>query len=377
MESTVEDAVDEAFRRSWGRVIAAAYRVTGDLDSAEEAVAESFSAAVYDWSARGVPVSVEAWLVTAARRRAVDQVRRSVVVRRHLTTLGARLEDGGAGEGDDPGLDDPELDELRFLALLAGEGLGAEAQVLLLLRFGCGLSTETLAMMHHVPRTTMAARLTRAKQRLRNGLADVDAPIEPLLPVIRRAVYLVFTAGRNPAVGDAVEDTDRLVHADFLSAVIHRRWPSADTAALRIMVALAAEPPAIDSATRLAGHLDVVTPLTVQAQIMLAHTLDPPPYLRIAELYDVLLRLEPNATFAVGRAMACSYAFGPDVGLADLDDLASRPELGTYRYLHAARGDCLSRLGRPVEAAAAFRLAASLAHNDTQRDHFARQAERT
>jgi RNA polymerase sigma-70 factor (ECF subfamily) len=294
-----------------------------------------------------------------------------VVSRRRAAALAASPVDAGPG--------DPELDELRFLALLAGDDLPAEAQVLLVLRFGCGLSTEALAAMHHVPRATMAARLTRAKQRLRAATAvrgDAEAPIEPQLPVIIRAVYLIFTAGRNPATGEAGEDTDRLLHADFLSAVLHRRWPSADTAALRIMVALAADPPAVEAAQRLAGCLDTVTPFTVQAMIMLEHTVDPPRWLRIAELYDALLRAEPNATFAVGRAVACSYAFGPEVGLADLDDLATRPDLSGYRYLHAARADCLTRLGRHAEAAEAYGVAADLASNAAQRAYFAARVPR-
>lgn len=372
MSSPVEEAVADAFRRSWGRVIAAAYRVTGDLDRAEDAAAESFSAAVGDWSVRGVPRSVEAWLVTAARRRAVDQVRRAMVARRHLamhrtTEAVTELEDH-----------DPELDELRFLALLAGDEMSVDAQVLLLLRFGCGLSTEALAAMHHVARPTMAARLTRAKQRLRDRVDEParEAAVEPLLPVIIRAVYLIFTAGRNPATGEVINDTDRLLHADFLSALLHRRWPSPDTAALRIMVSLAAVPPAVEAAFGMKALLVTVTPLTVQAEIMLAHATDPPAYLRIAELYDQLLGLEPNATFAVGRAVACSHAFGADVGLVDLDDLlAEQPQLESYRYLHAARGDCLARLGRQSESADAYRRAAGLAANVTQRDLFVRHAE--
>lgn len=372
MSVSVEEAVAEAFRHSWGRVIAAAYRVTGDLDRAEEAAAESFSAAVDDWSVRGVPRSVEAWLVTAARRRAVDQIRRAMVARRHLAT---QRPSEAVTDLDDH---DPELDELRFLALLAGDEMSVDAQVLLLLRFGCGLSTEALAAMHHVARPTMAARLTRAKQRLRDSVDEPagEAAVEPLLPVIIRAVYLIFTAGRNPATGEITKDTDRLLHADFLSAVLHRRWPSPDTAALRMMVSLAAVPPAMEAAFRMEALLDAVTPLTVQAEIMLAHTTDPPPYLRIAELYDVLLRLEPNATFAVGRAVACSHAFGPDVGLVDLDDLlAERPQLENYRYLHAARGDCLARLGRQTEAADAYLRAAGLTANVAQRDLFVRRAD--
>lgn len=126
------------------------------------------------------------------------------------------------------------------------------------------------------------------------------------------------------------------------------------------MVSLAVGASAVAAAEQMQGLFEAATtPLTVQAQIMLAHTIDPPPYLRIAELYDVLLRLELNATFAVGRAVACSYAFGPVVGLVDLDDLiVKRPELVGYHYLHAARGDCLARLGRQTEAADAYTRAA-------------------
>ena len=142
------------------------------------------------------------------------------------------------------------------------------------------------------------------------------------------------------------------------------------------MLALTIDPPDLGTARRLATALDTVSPITIQAAIMLAHVADRPDWTRIAELYDALLRTEPNATFAVGRAVACSHAFGPEVGLADLDDLAGRPDLSSYRYLHAARADCLARLGRHAEASQAYGVAAALASNATQRAYFEVRAAR-
>lgn len=194
--------------------------------------------------------------------------------------------------------------------------------MILLLRFGCGLSTATLATMFHLPRATMAARLTRGKQRLQAAVRAervVDPDVGSLLPVIIQAIYLTFTAGMNPATGTERTDPDRLLHAEFRSEAVFRRWPGTDTAALRIMIMLAADrsPNAFQQARRLTRHLAEVTPLSTQAAIALEH--------------------------AVGRAVAIGHAFEPATGLADLDELARFPGLSTYRYLHAARGaSCLS-----------------------------------
>ena len=372
-DRVAEAALAAAFSTCWRRVIAAAFRVTGDLDLAEEAAAEVFGAACGRWRDGGVPRSVEAWLVTAARRRAIDQVRRLRVARAHLDELVV------ASSRPSP---DPELDELRLLALCAGDDLPAATRVIMLLRFGCGISTATLAAMFHLPRATMAARLTRGRQRLQAELEAkrfLDADVESLLPVINRAIYLVFTAGTNPATGTEHTDQNLLQHADFLSKIVFRRWPGSDSAALRIMITLATDPSpeAVGHAIRLTQHVAKVTSLSTQAAIALEHaaarTGRERNWLRIAELYDVLLTVEPDGSFAVGRAVAIGHAFEPAVGLADLDELARFPGLSSYRYLHAARGAFLSELGRGPEAAAAYARAADLSANTAQSTFFNRR----
>lgn len=184
MSLSVEKAVAEAFRHSWGRVIAAAYRVMGDLDRAEEAAAESFSAAVDDWSVRGLPGrSRRGWTprLGAEPSTRCDGRWSSVGTwRRCASTVPSRSATWATGI--------PSSTSSASSPCSPGTG------------FGCGLSTEALAAMHHAPRPTMAARLTRAKQRLRDsvGAVDHDATVEPMLPVTIRAVYLVFAEGTEP-----------------------------------------------------------------------------------------------------------------------------------------------------------------------------------
>jgi RNA polymerase sigma-70 factor (ECF subfamily) len=371
VEPAVASVIDAAYRTSWGRVIAAAFRLTGDLGLAEEAAADSFAAALTSWPDSGVPDSVEAWLVTAARRRAIDQIRRHAVLRSKQPLL---LEDEGT-----PADTDAELDELRFLALCMGEGLSQQTQILLLLKFGCGITTQALAVAHHVPIPTMAARLTRARQRLQRTIrtSALAAEIEPVLPLLHRAIYLIFTHGRMPPAGSAERDHDRLLYADFLSTTVHRHWPSSESAALRILILVNEDPPRLDEALALTSQVHHVTALSTQAAIMLEHACageDDRDWLRIAELYDVLLSIEPNPTFAVGRAVAVGHAFGPGVGLADLEDLGAHADLSGDRYFHAARAHCLARLGRHDEAALAYVQAAARSTNTQQRDFFARMA---
>lgn len=406
------NAVELAHREHWGRVLASTLRFSRDLNIAEESTADAFELALRTWSTSGVPRSVEAWLITAARRRAIDRIRRESRLRQRLTLLEDRLFTAADGTGvarsgaGDAGLADDEKtdDELRLAILCAHPALSEQSQVMLMLRLACGASTEAIAAAFLSKPATAAARLTRAKKAIiaadRPMPMPDDGEVETRLAAVRAATYVTYTLGHTAGEGHELRNRELVGHATHLATVLADQHPAAENAGLLALILLTEARAAgrlVDGAQVLledadrsrwdaakirkglalldrAIAVDAPGPYAVQAAIAAEHagaaTSRDTDWARLVDLYAVLLALQPNPTFAVGRAVAVARAVSAAAGLADLDELAHVPGLEHYPYFHAARADCLVRLRRDRDAAVAYRQAALYARNDAERAFF-------
>lgn len=401
----------EALRRHWGRVVAAAVRVCGDLGLAEEAAADAFALALQIWPAQGVPRSVEAWLLTVARRRAVDRVRRAAVGRDKLRLAVA----GAPTEIDEIDLDDPLVadDDVRLVVLCCHPALDQEVQVALTLRLACGVPTAAVAAAFLVPESTMAARLTRAKQRIARSELPITLPddlaVEERMPAVLRTVLLAYSMGHTAGAGATLRDDSIAGHAVHLARTIHHHRPDdPEAAALHALVVLcearAGGRLAGDGAQVLLEHADrsawdhtlIVEglaairanrrpsahsgPMALRAELAALHAAAPraaeTDWTAIVEVYDLLLAREPSPTVAIGRCLAIAELCGPAAGLADLDEVlaVAGQALRRYPYAAAARARLLAAGGERARAADAWRDAAAWARTDAERAYFLEQA---
>jgi RNA polymerase sigma-70 factor, ECF subfamily len=402
--SEVEAAVADAHRREWGFVLAATVRVAGSVDLAEECVQDAYGAALDTWRQQGVPRSPGAWLTTAARRRALDVLRREQTLRRKLPMLvEPGVQDGpdaAPGESEDEVITD---DRLRLVFTCCHPALAREAQVALTLRLLCGLTTAEIAAAFLVPEATMAARVTRAKKKIAAAGIPYRVPGSVELPdrldAVLTVVHLVFTTGHTAPTGAALVRADLVERAVDLGRVLLALMP--DEGEVRGLLALmlladARRGARLDGDGRLVlladqdrtrwdngrarEGLDLVRDLHharvgrfgVQAAIAAEHALAPSygqtRWARIVALYDALLREWPSPVVELNRAVAFAEVAGPQAGLAEVDRIAADGRLTGYRYLPATRADLLRRLGRRAESAAAYRQALGLADNDAERD---------
>lgn len=407
VSAEVRRAAEQAQREHWGRVLAGTLRLARDLDIAEEATADAFLLALQSWPQTGVPESVEAWLLTAARRRAIDRIRRVVQLRDRLADLAATS--ATAADAADAGLTGPVVadDELRLVVLCCHPAISSEAQVALTLRLACGAPTSSVASAFLVPESTMAARLTRAKRRIAGSGSGVELPdddaVDERLPAVRRAVQLAYSMGHTAGGGAALREDGLTGRAVRMAGTLHALRPrDAETTGLLALILLtearASSRLGVEDAQvllsaanrhgwdtrlierglslhRLAMGAARPGPFALQAAIAAEHaraeTFEATDWLRVVSLYDSLLPLEPSPTLALGRCLAMSYLYGPAVGLADLDGLLSVGRLERYPYAHAARADMLARLGRDADARRAWIRAAACARTTAERDYFA------
>ena len=399
-------AVADAHRREWAFVLAATARVAGDIDLAEECVQDAYVAALDAWSRQGVPRNPGAWLTTAARRRAIDELRRNRTLRGKLPLL---IEPAppvavSSPPAPVPGEDDviPD-DRLRLVFTCCHPALAREAQVALTLRLVCGLTTTEIAQAFLVPEPTMAARVTRAKKKISAariayrvpGAAELPDRLDGVLTV----VHLLYTTGHTAPTGENLVRDDLVERAIDLVRMLHSLMP--DEREVRGLLALllltdARRVTRADADGRLLllaeqdrsrwnrdaiaegialvpGALRGGSPgrFALQAAIAALHA-EAPSYAetdwrQIVQLYDALLAVWPSPVVALNRAVALALAEGPEAGLAQIQELEAGGRLADYRYLPAAKADLLRRLGRREEAAQAYRAAMSLTENTAER----------
>ena len=402
--NAVESAVADAHRREWAFVLAATARVTRDLDAAEECVQDAYVAALGAWSRDGVPDKPGAWLTTVARRNALNALRRT----KTLTTKLPLLLEPEATEM--PDLADPASDDrLRLIFTCCHPALSPEAQIALTLRLVCGVSTADIAQTLLVSEPTMAARLTRAKKKIAAARIPYTVPAPEELParvdVVLTVIHLLYTTAHTAPSGPAlvrVEPAERALDlARMLVALMPDEREAQGLLALllvldarratrtdvdgRLVLLEDQDRSAWDRAAIEEGHRLVLTAMrggrpgrfALQAAIAALHaqaiSYEATDWSQIVTLYDELLGVWPSPVVALNRAIAVSMVDGPEAGLAVLDVLESGGRLAGYRYLPAARADMLRRLGRPADAAAAYRTALDLADNEAERAFLTRR----
>ncbi|MEU5671284.1 sigma-70 family RNA polymerase sigma factor [Micromonospora sp. NPDC047753] len=406
--AAVGSSVEAVFREERGRLLASLVRRFGDLDLAEEVTSEAIEAALTHWPTEGVPSRPGAWLLTTARRRAVDRLRRDRVLATRLAVLQAEAERADPAPPADADRDLPD-DRLALFFTCAHPALAAQDRGALTLRFLAGLTTTEVARAFLVPPATMAQRLVRAKRKIRDARIPFRVPgpdeLPGRLPTVLQAVYSVFTEGYAASSGPDLQRIDLAEEAIRLGRILRRLLPAEREVAglLGLMLLVHARRDArtgpdgtmilLDDQDR--GRWDgqmieegrglVVVALTgrapgpygVQAAIAALHdeaadvaSTDWP---QVVALYDVLLGLVPSPIVALNRAAAVAMRDGPAAGLALLDELADEPRLRGHHPYPAARADLLRRLGRYDEAAAAYRSALTLVGTEPERAYLLSQ----
>jgi RNA polymerase sigma-70 factor (ECF subfamily) len=393
------------FREEHGRLLAALVRRFGDLDLAEEAASDAVEAALKHWPTDGVPPNPGGWLMTTARRKAVDRLRRDQAYAARLAILQVEA-DRAAGPAEvGGGLPD---DRLQLFFTCAHPALAAEDRVALTLRCLAGLTTPEVARAFLVPQETMAKRITRAKKKIREARIPFRVPdpdeLPRRLPGVLQVVYSTFTEGYAASSGQHLLRTDLAEEAIRLARILRNLLPAERevTGLLALMLLIHArrdartgpdgelvllddqdrgrwDHPMIEEGLGLVPEALAGPPgqYGVQAAIAALHdeaanvaTTDWP---QVVALYDVLYALTPSPVVALNRAVAVAMRDGPEVGLAKLAELADEPRLRGYHPYAAAQADLLSRLGRHAEAATAYRQALELAGTDAERTHLRRR----
>jgi RNA polymerase sigma-70 factor (ECF subfamily) len=377
--------------------VAVLTRLVGDLDLAEEAVQDAFAAAVQRWPAEGIPPSPAGWIVTTARNRAIDRLRRESTrgTRETQAALLAYMTSSASSSEEGPVPDD----RLRLIFTCCHPALAPAAQVALTLRLLGGLTTPEIARAFLVPESTMAQRIVRAKNKIRDARIPYRVPREADLPdrlrPVLAVVYLIFNEGyTTPDRHELCTEAIRLARLlaslmpdepevrGLLALVLLIESRHAARTTVDGSIALLSEQDrgrwdALLAAEGRAIVRDLVRrgqpgPYQLQAAINAVHSLDPPTdWTAVLALYDQLYALTPTPVVALNRAVAVAEVTGPVAALTVVDEL----NLDDYPVFHAVRADLLRRLDRPAEAADAYRRAASLTTNEAERRFLAASAE--
>jgi len=402
----VEQTVAECFRQEWGRVVATLIRMTGDWDLAEECAQEAFATALTRWGTDGVPDRPGAWLTTTARNRALDRLRRKKVEAAKLQEVAALSALSEPAPWPDRSVPD---DRLRLIFTCCHPALTLEARVALTLRTLAGLTTAEIAKAFLVPEATMAKRLTRAKEKIRNAAIPYRVPPAHLLPErmagVLAVLYLLYNEGYSASAGRDLMRADLSAEAIRLARLLARLMPDEPEAAglLALMLLHDARSAArLDDAGELVSLEDqdrsrwdaaeisegiglLETALRrqragqyqLQAAIAACHAeaaqAADTDWAQIALLYGELRRVVPSAVVELNRAVAVAMSAGLAAGLALVDELAASGGLAGYYLLPATRADLLRRLDRRDEAATSYREALDLVGTEPERRFLSRR----
>lgn len=391
----VRAEIDNVYRKESRKIFATLIRLLGDMDRAEEALSDAFRAALEKWPSEGIPQNPASWLISAGRFKSIDKQRRDKRFD-HLEDrpdVSESLADESAAPDAIPEL--LEDDQIRLVFTCCHPALAPDAQVALTLREVCGLTTEEIAAAFLTPAPTIAQRIVRAKNKIRDANIPYQVPSRDELPErlesVLRCVYLVFNEGYSASRGDSATRADLSGEAIRLGRLILALLPEPEVRGLLALMLLhesrreaRATPDGelilLDdqdrnlwnralieegaSLVRAAFGTQSVGPYALQAAIAAIHAEARTPadtdWSEIVGLYDLLMRITPSPIVALNRTVAVAQLEGPETGLRQLDQLLEGGELKSYQLAHAARADFLRRLDRHADARVAYARAIEL-----------------
>ncbi len=399
---SIEQRITEIYRNESRRVLATLIRLLhGNFDLAEDALQDAFAAALSQWQDDGIPDNPRAWLVSAGRFKAIDRIRKRARHDSYLEALAHTLETESHTQPLENG-EAIEDDRLRLIFTCAHPSLAMEARVALTLREVCGLTTEAIAAAFLVPVPTLAQRIVRAKNKIRDARIPYEVPepeaLSERLDAVLSVIYLVFNEGYSASTGARVTQQDLSAEAIRLTRLLQALLPNAEVAGLLAMmllhdarrggrtsdsgdlVPLEEQDRTLWNRAQIREGCDLVVQAlrsgppgvyTLQAAIAAVHaearTAEETDWAEITGLYDVLLRLNSSPVVALNRAVALAMRDGPEAGLRAIDKLMEHKELRRYHLLHAARADLYRRLNQTQEAIRCYRRALELVQQEPER----------
>lgn len=398
----IREQLDALYRAESGRILATLIRLLGDFDLAEEAMHEAFAAALAAWPQSGMPASPRPWLISTARFKAIDSLRRRTRWQASQDELVRHLDPQQGQVEDFQETDSLEDDRLRLIFTCCHPALAPDARVALTLREVCGLTTEEIAKAFLVPPATLAQRIVRAKAKIRDTPIPYEVPSPQELPArlgaVLQVVYLVFNEGYSAAAGAQVTRAELTGEAIRLGRLLRELQPEPEVLGLLALMLLQESRRA--ARTSPSGELillenqdrsrwnreqiaEGVTWLekalesrrfgayTLQAAIAAVHaeadSAAATDWRQIVAIYDRLVRLQPSPVVQLNRAVAVAMRDGPEAGLAQIDTVLKGGELAHYYLAHSARADMFRRLGRTVEARSAYEKALTLTQQEPER----------
>jgi RNA polymerase sigma-70 factor, ECF subfamily len=397
--------IETLYRSESGRILATLVRLLGDLDLAEEAMHEAFAAALESWPQTGIPDKPRPWLISTARFKAIDVIRRRArfdgAQRDIVAHMESRVNDAPGGD-EETGDEEIEDDRLRLIFTCCHPALPPEGKVALTLREICGLTTEEIARAFLVTPATLAQRIVRAKARIRETPIPYEVPTPQELPerlgAVLQVVYLVFNEGYSAAAGAEVTRAELTGEAIRLGRLLAELQPEPEVIGLLALMLLQESRRA--ARTSPAGELILLEnqdrslwnrsqiaegvalvekalksrrfgPYTLQAAIAAVHaeaeSAAATDWRQIVALYNQLVRIQPSPVVHLNRAVAIAERDGPAAGLTHIDALLEHGELANYYLAHSARAELYRRLGRTAEARASYEKALALTQQEPER----------